>query len=393
MGRTARRVEDILYVTVLYVTVLYMSTRRKHISLARKKRQRGGNPNHHDVAKIISTHYALKSAAQGSDVVKGIQEGVEQGEEIVDKVDKGKEIVGQVVGQVLDKKADALKRQGNNAAAQSLNASKEIAKAEVQTTLDVIVHNEIGFVENMGVATVAEGVSELPGVGPIIGEALEGIYNQGKAVYKAKTEFDKKMEVIRNKEAELQAKKDALLKLNPEDVDAKKALQEEIRKHKKKIRKHKAKLSKLDKQVKEEVEKFIELASKSHIKLANILHQMNKLVENAHNENVTNKWEKALKSLDEVLQKKTNIEKFKANLEGVNGLQDNQKEFDKLTGEIINTLSQAAEEENKVAKKGGSTTRKYVRKRKTKEKTKRKTKRKNKKKNKKKNEAQSTKTL
>ena len=125
-------------------------SRRKRISSGRKKTrrlsQRGGDgkaklafADTHHIAHQISSHtkYTAAKAARklnraNDEFTTAIQEGVARGKQIYKDVS---EAPAREVGQAMDKKAEALREQGKNAAAESVEASKEMAEEEVQAAL------------------------------------------------------------------------------------------------------------------------------------------------------------------------------------------------------------------------------------------------------------------
>ena len=336
-------------------------SRRKRISSGRKKKtrrlsQRGGDgqaklgfADTHHLAHQISSHpkYAAEKAAQnlnrGNDELEtAIQEGVARGKQIYKDVS---EAPAREVGQAMDKKAEALREQGKNAAAESVEASKEMAEEEVQAALGAIAQKEVGFVENMTAATAAEVVSEVPGVGPLAGEAIEGVYNQGKAVFDAKADFDQKMEGIREKTAALEAKKEKLAALgaNPQDVMAGVAEDEA------ELSKHYNELAQLEKRLEKEVQEFRALARDSRIKVYDNIKRLNNLVVQAENPELTKKWERVLASLDECIKaddpdnRARALEGFEKQLEVVAGMEElgnKRSEFKKLAAKTTSVLEQ-----------------------------------------------------
>jgi len=245
----------------------------------------------------------------------------------------------------MDKKAEALREQGKDAAAESVEAGKEMAEEEVQAALGAIAQKEVGFVENMTAATAAEVVSEVPGVGPLAGEAIEGVYNQGKAVFDAKAEFDEKMEGIREKTAALEAKKEKLagLAVNPQDVVAGVAEDEA------ELSKHYGELAQLEKRLEKEVQEFRALARDSRIKVYDNINRLNNLVVQAENPELAKEWERVLASLDECIKaddpdnRAHALEGFGNQLEEVAGMEElgeKQSEFKKLAAKTTSVLEQ-----------------------------------------------------
>ena len=347
-----------------------MSTRRrskqKHISSGRKNTRRlshkGGNEearlafaHTHHLAHQISSQITVKATQSfdraNDELATAIQEGIKRGRQIYKDVS---EAPAREVGEAIDQKAEALREQGKDAAAKSVEDSKEMAEEEVQTALRAIAQKEIGFVENMTVATAAEVVSEVPGVGPLAGEAIEGVYNQGKAVFDAKADFDEKMEGIREKAAALEAKKAKLVGLtaNPQNAvpreaeEAKAALQKEIDGHKAKLSKHYDELALLEKRLEEEVQKFRALARDSRIKVYDNINRLNNLVVQSDNPKLADEWKNVLASLEACMEtedpeeRKHRLKDFEEKLRVVKELGDKQSEFEKLASETSSILEQ-----------------------------------------------------
>ena len=345
-------------------------SRRKRISSGRKKKtrrlsQRGGDreaklgfADIHHLAHQISSHptYAPAKAARNlnranDELATAIQEGVARGKQIYKDMS---EAPAREVGRAMDKKAEALREQGKDAAAESVEASKEMAEEEVQAALGAIAQKEVGFVENMAAATAAEVVSEVPGIGPLAGEAIEGVYNQGKAVLGAKAEFDTKMEGIREKAAALEAKKEKLagLAANPQDAvtaAAKAELQNEIDGHETELSKHYSELAQLEKRLEKEVQEFRALARDSRVKVYDNINRLNNLIVQADDDKLAGKWESVLGSLeysikaDDPGKRAHALEEFKKQLEVVaemKELGDKQSEFKKLAAKTDSLLEQ-----------------------------------------------------
>lgn len=356
-----------------------MSTRcrskRKHISSGRKKTrrlsQRGGDgqaklafADTQHLAHQISSHpkYAAAKAARNlnranDELATAIQEGVARGKQIYKDVSKAP---AREVGQAMDRKAEALREQGKDAAAEELEDSKEMAEEEVQAALGAIAQKEVGFVENMAAATAAEVVSEVPGVGPLAGEAIEGVYNQGKAVFDAKAEFDEKMEGIREKAAALEAKKEKLAGLattSQDEVtgDVKAALQNEIDDHETELSKHYNELAQLEKRLEKEVQEFRALARDSRIKVYDNINRLNNLIVQVNDDELTGKWESVLASLEDSIKadgpdnRERALKEFEEQLKAVAGMKelgDKQSEFKKLAAKTDSLLEQGLELHN-----------------------------------------------
>lgn len=334
-------------------------SRRKRISSGRKKTrrlQRGGDgeaklgfaDTHHLAHQISSrTKNTAAKATQNlnranDELSTAIQEGVARGKQIYKDVS---EAPAREVGRAMDKKAEALREQGKDAAAESVEAGKEMAEEEVQAALGAIAQKEVGFVENMTAATAAEVVSEVPGVGPLAGEAIEGVYNQGKAVFDAKAEFDEKMEGIREKTAALEAKKEKLagLAVNPQDVVAGVAEDEA------ELSKHYGELAQLEKRLEKEVQEFRALARDSRIKVYDNINRLNNLVVQAENPELAKEWERVLASLDECIKaddpdnRARALEGFEKQLKEVAGMEElgeKRSEFKKLAAKTTSVLEQ-----------------------------------------------------
>lgn len=328
----------------------------------RRLSQKGGNEetrlafaHTHHLAHQISSQITVKATKSfdraNDELATAIQEGIKRGRQIYKDIS---EAPAREVGEVIDQKAEALREQGKDAAAESVEDSKEMAEEEVQTALRAIAQKEIGFVENMTVATAAEVVSEVPGVGPLAGEAIEGIYNQGKAVFDAKAEFDEKMEGIREKAAALKAKKAKLTDfavnlqnaVPREAEEAKAALQKEIDGHKAKLSKHYDELALLEKRLEEEVQKFRALARDSRIKVYDNINRLNNLVVQSDNPKLADEWKNALMSLEACMEtkdpeeRKHRLKDFEEKLRVVKELGDKQSEFEKLASETSSALEQ-----------------------------------------------------
>lgn len=344
-------------------------SRRKRISSGRKKTrrlsQKGGDDkaclsfaHTHHLAHQIKSQITVKATQSfdraNNELATDIQEGIDRGSEYVKDVS---EAPAREVGQAIDKKAEALREQGKDAAAESVEDSKEIAEEEVQTALRAIAQKEIGFVENMTVATAAEVVSEVPGVGPLAGEAIEGVYNQGKAVFDAKAEFDEKMEGIREKAAALEAKKAKLtgLAANLQDavpgkaVVAKADLQKEIDGHETELSKHYGELYLLEKRLEEEVQKFTALARDPRIKVYDNINRLNNIVVQAESPKMTIEWKSAELILENCIKtenpenRKNELNEFEKQLKKMKKMKelgDKQSEFEKLASETTSTLEQ-----------------------------------------------------
>ena len=345
-------------------------SRRKRISSGRKKKtrrlsQKGGDggaklgfaDTHHLAHQISSrTKNTASKATQNFDrandeLATAIQEGVARGKQIYKDVS---EAPAREVGRAMDKKAEALREQGKNAAAESVEASKEMAEEEVQAALGAIAQKEVGFVENMTAATAAEIVSEVPGVGPLAGEAIEGVYNQGKAVFDAKAEFDAKMDGIREKAAALEAKKEKLagLAANSQDAvagEAKAALQNEIDGHEAELSKDYGELAQLEKRLEKEVQEFTALARDSRVKVYDNINRLNKLVVQAGNSKLTDSWESVLASLEDCVKadgpdnREHALKEFEKQLKEVAGMEElgeKQSEFKKLAAKTTSILEQ-----------------------------------------------------
>ncbi len=368
--------------------------RRKRISSGRKKTrrlsQRGGEAklgfaDTHHLAHQIGTHHlahqirsrtkhTAAKATQNFDrandeLATAIQEGVARGKQIYKDVS---EAPAREVGRAMDKKAEALREQGKDAAAESVEAGKEMAEEEVQAALGAIAQKEVGFVENMTAATAAEVVSEVPGVGPLAGEAIEGVYNQGKAVFDAKAEFDEKMEGIREKTAALEAKKEKLagLAATPQDAvtgEAKAALQNEIDGHEVELSEHYSELALLEKRLEKEVQEFRALAADSRIKVYDNVNRLNKLVVRAKDDGLASKWKSVLDSLEKCVKaddpkdRERELKKFGEQLKEVAGMKelgDGQSEFEKLAAKTTSILEQGLElhhgSKSKHKSKGGN---------------------------------------
>lgn len=346
-----------------------MSSRRwsrdKRISSVRTKRRRRSQKGgihaklkfadmHHLAHQISSaTKQTATKATQNfgqtnDELATAILKGVERGRQLYKEFNAAP---ARVIGQAIDKKAKALREQGKDAAAESLEASKEMAMEEVQTALRAIAQKEIGFVENMTVATAAEIVSEVPGVGPLAGEAIEGVYNQGKAVFDAKAEFDEKMEGIREKAATLKAKKDKLVSLATGSLDAEDnvAIQKEIDDHETELRKHYDDMALLENRLEKEIEEFTALARDPRIKVYDNVNRLNNIVVQVNNNKVTKEWEDVLISLDNCIKaedpevRRRKLKDFEKKLNAMEGLERKQEEFKKLSMETSNILDQGLE--------------------------------------------------
>ena len=346
-----------------------MSTRRrsKHISSGRRKTrrltQRGGDgqarlgfARTHQLAHQISSRTTAKATQNfdraNDELAKAIQDGVKRGRQIYKDVSEAPAVE---VGRAIDKRADALREQGKNAAAESVEASKEMAEAEVQAALGAIAQKEVGFVENMTAATAAEVVSEVPGVGPLAGEAIEGIYNQGKAVFDAKAEFDERMEMIKEKTAALEAKKEKLADLasNPTDVMAKAALQKDIDGHESDLSDHYDSLAALEERLENEVDNFTVLAHDSRIKVYDNVNRLNNLIVQAENPGLAEEWKSVLASLEDCIKadgpdnRERALKEFEEQLKAVAGMKelgDKQSEFQKLAAKTSSILEEGLEQ-------------------------------------------------
>ena len=345
-------------------------SRRKRISSGRKKKtrrlsQRGGDreaklgfADIHHLAHQISSRTTAKATQNlnraNDELATAIQEGVERGRQIYKDVS---EAPAREVGQAMDRKAEALREQGKDAAAEELEDSKEMAEAEVQAALGAIAQKEVGFVENMAAATAAEVVSEVPGVGPLAGEAIEGVYNQGKAVFDAKAEFDEKMEDIREKAAALKAKKEKLAGLATNSQDemtdvAKAELQNEIDHHETELSKHYGELAQLEKRLEKEVQEFRALARDSRIKVYDNINRLNNLIVQADDDKLAGEWESVLGSLEACIKaddpdnRAHALEEFKKQLNAVAGMKElgeKQSEFKKLAAKTDSLLEKGLE--------------------------------------------------
>lgn len=317
-------------------------SRRKRISSGRKKTrrlsQRGGDGK-------------AKLAFADNELATTIREGIKQGRQIY-KDDS--ELPAQGIGKAIDQKAEALREQGKDAAAASVEASKEMTKEQLQIALGTITQKEVGFLENMMAATTAEVVSEVPGIGPLAGEVIEATYNQGKALFAAKAEFDEKMKVIKEKTATLEANKAKLagLAANPQAVSESAALQKEIDGHKAELSKHANDLTALEKRLGSELDKFVSLASDIRIRVYHDVTDMNNLVLQAKNSKLTDAWKETLGSLEACVeegdpeQRKIKLNDFEEKLKVVKGMEElgeKRPDFDKLAAETTSMLEQGLE--------------------------------------------------
>lgn len=144
-----------------------------------------------------------------------IQEGIARAKELIKTAGEG----------VKPQVTQELEKQGIP------DVTAEETAAEINEGLAIVAKNEAGFVTNMLAATAAEGVSEVPVVGPMLGEAIEGVWNQGKAVINAKAEIDDKMRELKEKQAKLAQLHD----LGHHATDEAQKLTEEIGAHGKEI--------------------------------------------------------------------------------------------------------------------------------------------------------------
>ena len=101
-----------------------------------------------------------------------------------------------VIEKAMDKKTQEMKEQANKLTGKAReekmkaietleeNRDKMVDKisAYVQVFGPIVLEEEGGFLGQMTATTISEVVSEIPGVGPIIGEALEGVFQQVVAV-------------------------------------------------------------------------------------------------------------------------------------------------------------------------------------------------------------------
>ena len=158
-----------------------------------------------------------------SSVTNAVQEaetafdkGKEEGQAVSNIVTNPKAVIEKAV----DKKTQEMKEQANKLTGKAReekmkdiqtleeNRDKTVDKisAYVQVFGPIVLEEEGGFVGQMTATTISEVVSEIPGVGPIIGEALEGVFQQLVAVKGIYDEAQGKYQQVQDKMEDAQDK-------------------------------------------------------------------------------------------------------------------------------------------------------------------------------------------
>ena len=158
-----------------------------------------------------------------SSVTNAVQEaetafdkGKEEGQAVSNIVTNPKAVIEKAV----DKKTQEMKEQANKLTGKAReekmkdiqtleeNRDKTVDKisAYVQVFGPIVLEEEGGFLGQMTATTISEVVSEIPGVGPIIGEALEGVFQQLVAVKGIYDEAQGKYQQVQDKMEDAQDK-------------------------------------------------------------------------------------------------------------------------------------------------------------------------------------------
>ena len=155
---------------------------------------------------------------------------------------------------------------------------KEEYKAAVG--INAIAGSQVQALKDNATASLAEGISEVPGVGPLIGEGIEVSYNEGKALMAARDDINNKMNQF---EEEANKVKHKGVVMSPELQTKHDELQKQIESHHADIKKHNAKHGERIRHWKQ---------------LDEVVNKINILLKDAKNEDNNKTWKNILDNLN-----------------------------------------------------------------------------------------------